>query len=74
MTEISQKDISRRYKTIQQFQEKWEIEEYRLQTMCKHPEVVKKSCSDTGNYDKTADSYWDEFKCPDCGKWWSVEK
>lgn len=43
------------------------------QAECGHPFAGKKHMSDTGNYDKSADRYWTEFECPDCGKRWSVE-
>jgi hypothetical protein len=42
-----------------------------IQEICYHPDVVKTHKSNTGNYDPHADCYWTEFKCPDCGKWWS---
>lgn len=41
-----------------------------LQEECNHPDRVKKYYSSTGNYDPTADCYWIEYKCPDCGKFW----
>lgn len=45
-----------------------------LQNYCHHPYVIKTSKSDTGNWCKTDDSYWTEFKCPDCGKFWIEDK
>jgi hypothetical protein len=46
-----------------------QIEE--LNSTCTHPNVDKKHRGDTGNYDPSADSYWIEYKCPDCGKFWT---
>lgn len=42
-----------------------------LQHYCLHPNVVKTAKSDTGNYDPSCNAYWFEFKCPDCGKFWT---
>lgn len=44
-----------------------------LQNFCTHPDVEKKYASNTGNYDPSADFYWIEFRCPDCGKFWSKD-
>lgn len=43
-----------------------------LQSECTHPDVKVTDHGNTGNYDPSADCYWQEFKCPDCGKFWSV--
>lgn len=44
-----------------------------LQESCTHPRVSKENKGNTGNYDPSADCYWTEFTCPDCGKWWTEE-
>lgn len=44
-----------------------------LQESCAHPRVTKEHKGNTGNYDPSADCYWTEFSCPDCGKWWTEE-
>lgn len=67
---MNQDQIRQRYKIIDQFQEKWALEEKNLQELCTHPNVEKKYKGNTGNYDPTADCYWIEFKCPDCQKRW----
>jgi predicted RNA-binding Zn-ribbon protein involved in translation (DUF1610 family) len=41
-----------------------------LQLTCNHAFATKKHCGSTGNYDRD-DSYWTEFKCPECGKNWT---
>lgn len=41
-----------------------------LQNLCKHPNVMKTTGSNTGNYDPSADIYWEDYNCPDCGKSW----
>lgn len=45
-----------------------------LQKLCTHPCVTKKYRSNTGNYDPSADCYWIEWSCPDCGKYWTTEQ
>lgn len=44
-----------------------------LQENCKHPNLEETQGGSTGNYDPTADCYWTDYKCPDCGKRWRVE-
>lgn len=44
-----------------------------LQKSCFHPFATKTHKSDTGNWDRSQDEYWTEFKCPDCGKHWREE-
>lgn len=44
-----------------------------LQEECKHPNAEKKYGSNTGNYDPSADCYWTDFRCHDCGKVWTVD-
>lgn len=45
-----------------------------LQSLCTHLDVTKKYKGDTGNYDPSADSYWIEWRCPDCGKFWITDQ
>lgn len=45
-----------------------------LLSKCTHPNVNIQYKGDTGNYDPSADSYWIEYKCPDCGKFWTKEQ
>lgn len=66
--------VRRRLATITRNQLKWDTEERILQEKCPHPDVSKKYCGNTGNYDPSADSYWIEFRCPDCKKFWTVEQ
>lgn len=46
----------------------------KLQSQCQHPNVNKQYNGNIGNYDPTADSYWIEFKCPDCDKRWNEDQ
>lgn len=45
-----------------------------LQSLCPHPDVTKKYKGNTGNYDPSADCYWIEWHCPDCGKYWITDQ
>lgn len=45
-----------------------------LQSACHHSRASKEAKASTGNYDRGSDAYWYEFKCPDCGKFWTVEQ
>jgi hypothetical protein len=45
-----------------------------LKTMCQHPNVDKKYRANTGNYDPSADSYWIDWNCQDCGKRWMTDQ
>lgn len=38
---------------------------------CPHESLLKKHRANTGNYDPSANSYWTEFTCLDCGKFWT---
>lgn len=43
-----------------------------LRARCLHPTKTTTAGSNTGNYDPSADSYWYDHDCPDCGKRWRV--
>jgi hypothetical protein len=45
-----------------------------LQELCQHTNVEKKYKANTGNYDPSADSYWIDWRCPDCGKRWITDQ
>jgi len=45
-----------------------------LQETCTHPLVDKKFGANTGNYDPSADSYWINWRCPDCNKRWRTDQ
>lgn len=71
---MTPKQIQRRLATIEKNQEKWELAEKELQDLCLHLNVSKKYQGSSGNYDPTADSYWIEFRCPDCKKFWTKDQ
>jgi len=66
--------IKRKWSSIDRREEKLAHELAKLQALCKHPNVEKEYKSNTGNYDPSADSYWIEFRCPDCRKRWSIDQ
>jgi hypothetical protein len=66
--------IRRKLARIQKHQERWDLAEKQLKELCSHPDTSKKHCGDTGNWDRNQDSYWIEYRCPDCGKFWSVDQ
>ena len=43
-----------------------------LQNRCSHPNATIEWCSNTGNYDPTADKTWQLHECPDCDKVWRI--
>lgn len=66
--------IRRRRETINRHQLKWKKAEVDLMNQCSHSDANKKYRSNTGNYGPSADSYWIDYDCPDCGKkWWESQ-
>lgn len=66
--------IRKRYATINAAHWKWANAERDLQALCQHPSATKVNKGDTGNWDRSQDSYWRECKCPDCGKQWNEDQ
>lgn len=44
----------------------------RFKGICAHPNHTRTAGSNTGNYDPSADSYWYDFECSDCGHRWTT--
>lgn len=62
------------YNTVIKLVEELKIIQGKIQVIqdnCAHSNVKKVAKSDTGNWDKSQDSYWFECSCPDCGKYWT---
>ena len=51
-----------------------EMEVLNFQANCRHTNAVHQYCGDSGNYDPSRDSYWIEFHCYDCGKYWTEDQ
>jgi hypothetical protein len=45
-----------------------------IQTVCTHPNAEHVNKASTGNYDPSADSYWADHSCPDCGRRWATDQ
>ena len=71
---MTPKQIQRRQRTIQKKQDFWYSQLKLLQSACQHPNVEKKYGGNTGNYDPSADSYWIDWKCPDCVAYWRTDQ
>lgn len=37
-----------------------------LRAECTHPNMIVTHGGDTGNYDRSANCYWTDYRCPDC--------
>jgi hypothetical protein len=66
--------IRRKRASIERREEKLADELIKLRSVCSHLNVTKEHKSNTGNYDPSADSYWIDFRCPDCGKRWTEDQ
>jgi hypothetical protein len=71
---VTQEEIRKKWESIDRREDRLASELAKLQSTCKHPNIEKKYKSNTGNYDPTADSYWIEFKCPDCRARWNEDQ
>lgn len=45
-----------------------------LQEVCEHHHMTIEARADTGNYDRSEDSYWFDADCRACGKNWHVDQ
>lgn len=66
-----QKRIRAEREDIMLAEKKLEIRKINMQNECEHPNVTKTAKADTGNWCPQDDSYWYEFRCPDCSKFWT---
>lgn len=48
-----------------------QLEVKKIQDVCPHTNVVVTSHSNTGDWDRNDDEYWNEFICPECSKYWT---
>lgn len=68
-----QKKIKNRVEKIKQKIEQLSFELADIREQCKHPNLITKHGADRGNYDPSLDRYWIDYKCPDCGKFWTQD-
>jgi len=71
---MTQEEIRKKYESIDRREEKLARELSKLQALCTHPNLEKTHKSNTGNYDPSADSYWIEYRCPDCRARWNEDQ
>ena len=45
-----------------------------LQETCRHDNLTYKCGGSSGNYDPSADCYWIDWHCEDCGKRWTTDQ
>lgn len=64
--------IQKRRATIEKKLAEWNKELIELQHQCPHAEAIATPGADTGNFCRADDTFWTMFKCPDCGKVWTV--
>lgn len=69
-----QEDIRTMAEYAHNRQNYWRLRLHDLQEECSHPDVEKEAKASTGNYDPSADSYWYNCYCPDCGKQWREDQ
>ncbi len=72
MSEILQTLIKTAYETLKTEETRIQNEIKELQDACPHTRAIGTPNSSTGGWDK--DSYWIDYKCPDCGKFWVVNQ
>ena len=65
--------VSTRYNRLKAKADKIQQAIKDLQEECKHPNVKRESKAFTGSY-LDSNSYWYEFKCPDCQKFWCEDQ
>jgi len=66
--------VRERYEEISKRLAAVEFELLTLRDNCEHSFADRKACSNTGNYDPSANCYWYEFRCGDCGKFWREDQ
>lgn len=66
--------VQKQYLTIRNKIDRLNDQLDELQEQCQHPNVEKTYKGNTGNYDPSADSYWIEWLCPDCKKYWMTDQ
>lgn len=70
--EIEHARIHRKFKHIEA-QMKKDCERLRKlqEEECSHLSAKETRKADVGNWDRYQDSYWSEYQCPSCGKYWT---
>lgn len=66
--------INIKRKAIEKRRDKAYAELKALHVICPHVNASHVNKASTGNYDPSADSYWTEHKCMDCGWFWTTDQ
>lgn len=69
---MTQSEIQSAYLILRGRRETINREIAEVQTLCKHPSASEEAGASAGNYDPSADRYWVNHECSDCGKRWST--
>lgn len=69
-----QKQIHQKYLNAREEIAHWNKIIDNIQASCTHPMATKEAKADTGNWCPADDSYWYEYKCPDCGRFWQEDQ
>jgi len=67
-------DVRKKMDYVVKKQLMWAEREKEIQEQCPHENCSEEYKGNSGNYDPTADSYWIEFRCADCDKFWIEEQ
>lgn len=67
-------EIQKKQIELNELIEKYVSELDELRESCSHPHATRIVKSNSGNYDPSADAYWYDCKCPDCGKRWQEDQ
>ncbi len=68
----TQKKVLSIRKRLEKREQKLIVEKVQLQQICGHVDLEKRNRGDSGNWCKSDDSYWTEWKCQDCKKFWTT--
>lgn len=64
----------KQYLVLKETQAKACLDVFKFREQCEHEYVKIKACSDTGNYDRSQDSYWYEIECKCCEDRWNEDQ
>lgn len=69
-----QREIRENRESIQRHIDKANADMLELREQCMHPNVKKENKANTGDYDPSANHYWRDCACPDCGRRWMEDQ
>lgn len=72
MSKVLQDLIRKAYDDLRKKESEIAEEIRELREACPHSRHTETAKGSTGGWDK--DQYWIEYRCPDCGHFWSVDQ